>query len=194
MSLLERFNTGDVRALSLIHATRVLIIVTLAPLILTLGFGATLDNPIGEPIAELPTGDRRERRRTGEPTFAEEVRAVVRRELRDGFRGGLSSYPHPRLMPDFWEYPTVSMGLGPIMAIYQARFMRYLHDRGLQNAGDRKVWAYMGDGEMDEPESMGAITMPVREGLGLFEQLGGRPALSQDGSTRGLIDYLCRKD
>ena len=79
------------------------------------------------------------------------------RELKPG--GGLSSYPHPYLMPDFWQFPTVSMGLGPIMAIYQARFMRYLHDRGLANAGDRKVWAYMGDGEMDEPESLGAISL-----------------------------------
>ena len=79
--------------------------------------------------------------------------------------GGLSSYPHPWLMPDFWQFPTVSMGLGPMMAIYQARFMRYLENRGMINPSDRKVWAFLGDGEMDEPESMGAITMPVREGL-----------------------------
>ncbi len=79
--------------------------------------------------------------------------------------GGLSSYPHPWLMPDFWQFPTVSMGLGPMMAIYQARFMRYLEHRGLTEPSDRKVWAFLGDGEMDEPESMGAITMPVREGL-----------------------------
>ncbi|HZD52758.1 MAG TPA: pyruvate dehydrogenase (acetyl-transferring), homodimeric type, partial [Woeseiaceae bacterium] len=79
--------------------------------------------------------------------------------------GGLSSYPHPWLMPDFWQFPTVSMGLGPMMAIYQARFMRYLEHRELIEPGDRKVWAFLGDGEMDEPESMGAITMPVREGL-----------------------------
>lgn len=78
---------------------------------------------------------------------------------------GLSSYPHPWLMPDFWQYPTVSMGLGPMMAIYQARFQRYLEHRGVVNASDRKVWAFLGDGEMDEPESMGAITMPVREKL-----------------------------
>lgn len=78
---------------------------------------------------------------------------------------GLSSYPHPWLMPDFWQYPTVSMGLGPMMAIYQARFQRYLEHRGIVNASDRKVWAFLGDGEMDEPESMGAITMPVREKL-----------------------------
>ena len=79
--------------------------------------------------------------------------------------GGLSSYPHPWLMPDFWQFPTVSMGLGPMMAIYQARFMRYLEHRGVIQNSDRKVWAFLGDGEMDEPESMGAITMPVREGL-----------------------------
>jgi pyruvate dehydrogenase E1 component len=78
---------------------------------------------------------------------------------------GLSSYPHPWLMPDFWQFPTVSMGLGPMMAIYQARFIRYLENRGLVAASDRKVWAFCGDGEMDEPESMGALTMPVREGL-----------------------------
>ncbi len=79
--------------------------------------------------------------------------------------GGLSSYPHPWLMPDFWQFPTVSMGLGPIMAIYQARFMHYLHNRGLMDAADRKVWAFMGDGEMDEPESLGAITLASREHL-----------------------------
>ena len=86
-----------------------------------------------------------------------------RRELKEG--GGLSSYPHPWLMPDFWEYPTVSMGLGPIMAIYQARFMRYLEDRGLKPHSDAKVWAFLGDGETDEPESLGAITLPAREKL-----------------------------
>jgi pyruvate dehydrogenase E1 component len=78
---------------------------------------------------------------------------------------GLSSYPHPWLMPDFWQFPTVSMGLGPMMAIYQARFQRYLENRGVVPTTDRKVWAFLGDGEMDEPESMGAITMPVREKL-----------------------------
>ena len=86
-----------------------------------------------------------------------------RRELKPG--GGLSSYPHPWLMPDFWEYPTVSMGLGPIMAIYQARFMRYLEDRGLKPKSDSKVWAFLGDGETDEPEALGAITLPAREKL-----------------------------
>src|ERR687892_1316199 len=86
-----------------------------------------------------------------------------RRELAPG--GGLSSYPHPWLMPDFWEFPTVSMGLGPIMAIYQARFNRYLEDRGLKPKSDSKVWAFLGDGECDEPESLGAITLPSREKL-----------------------------
>jgi pyruvate dehydrogenase E1 component len=79
--------------------------------------------------------------------------------------GGLSSYPHPWLMPDFWQFPTVSMGLGPMMAIYQARFVRYLEHRGILPASDRRIWAFLGDGEMDEPESLGAITMPVREKL-----------------------------
>jgi pyruvate dehydrogenase E1 component len=79
--------------------------------------------------------------------------------------GGLSSYPHPWLMPEFWQFPTVSMGLGPMMAIYQARFTRYLEHRGIVPPSDRKVWAFLGDGEMDEPESLGAITMPVRERL-----------------------------
>ncbi|MBD3289075.1 pyruvate dehydrogenase (acetyl-transferring), homodimeric type [candidate division KSB1 bacterium] len=86
-----------------------------------------------------------------------------RRELRPD--GGLSSYPHPWLMPEFWEYPTVSMGLSPIMAIYQARFIRYMEDRGIKEPSDQKVWAFLGDGEMDEPESMGAITLASREKL-----------------------------
>ena len=86
-----------------------------------------------------------------------------RRELAPG--GGLSSYPHPWLMPDFWEFPTVSMGLSPIMAIYQARFQRYLEDRGLKPPSDAKVWAFLGDGETDEPESLGAITLASRERL-----------------------------
>src|SRR5450631_2646916 len=79
--------------------------------------------------------------------------------------GGLSSYPHPWLMPDFWQFPTVSMGLGPMTAIFQARFVRYLEHRGIVPPSDRKGWAFLGDGEMDEPESMGALTMPVREKL-----------------------------
>ncbi len=79
--------------------------------------------------------------------------------------GGLSSYPHPWLMPDYWQFPTVSMGLGPIMAIYQARFMKYLHHREIQQTDKRTVWAYLGDGETDEPESLGAISMAGREKL-----------------------------
>ncbi len=78
---------------------------------------------------------------------------------------GLSSYPHPWLMPDFWQFPTVSMGLGPLMAIYQARFLKYLQGRGLAETAPRKVWAFMGDGEMDEPESLGAISLAGREHL-----------------------------
>lgn len=78
---------------------------------------------------------------------------------------GLSSYPHPWLMPDFWQFPTVSMGLGPLMAIYQARFLKYLESRGLAKTPGRKVWCFCGDGEMDEPESLGAIALAAREGL-----------------------------
>src|SRR5262249_56062747 len=80
-----------------------------------------------------------------------------RRELRPG--GGLSSYPHPWLMPEFWEFPTVSMGLGPIMSIYQARFNRYLEDRRLKKPSERKEWAFLGDGETDEPQALGAIPL-----------------------------------
>ena len=86
-----------------------------------------------------------------------------RRELAPG--GGLSSYPHPWLMPNFWEFPTVSMGLGPIMSIYQARFNRYLEDRGLKKQSNQKVWAFLGDGETDEPETLGAISLASREKL-----------------------------
>ena len=86
-----------------------------------------------------------------------------RREFAQG--GGLSSYPHPWLMPDFWQFPTVSMGLSPLMAIYQARFMRYLVDRGLREPTDARVWAFLGDGETDEPESLGAISLAARERL-----------------------------
>src|SRR5207244_2206648 len=86
-----------------------------------------------------------------------------RRELQEG--GGLSSYPHPWLMPGFWQFPTVSMGLGPIMAIYQARFNRYLEHRGLKATSGQRVWAFVGDGECDEPETLGALTMAARERL-----------------------------
>jgi len=78
---------------------------------------------------------------------------------------GLSSYPHPKLMPEFWQFPTVSMGLGPLMAIYQARFLKYLHARGIADTSKRKVWVFCGDGEMDEPESLGAISLAAREKL-----------------------------
>ncbi|OJW90349.1 MAG: pyruvate dehydrogenase (acetyl-transferring), homodimeric type [Alicycliphilus sp. 69-12] len=78
---------------------------------------------------------------------------------------GLSSYPHPKLMPGFWQFPTVSMGLGPMMAIYQARFLKYLHARGIAKTDNRKVWVFLGDGEMDEPESKGAISLAARENL-----------------------------
>ena len=78
---------------------------------------------------------------------------------------GLSSYPHPWLMPDFWQFPTVSMGLGPLQGIYQARFLKYIHDRGIADTSDRKVWVFCGDGEMDEPESLGAISLASREKL-----------------------------
>lgn len=86
-----------------------------------------------------------------------------RQELRKG--GGLPSYPHPRLMPGYWQFPTVSMGLAPMLAIYQARFNKYMEDRGLKDKNDQKVWALLGDGEMDEPESMGALTVASREEL-----------------------------
>ncbi len=97
-----------------------------------------------------------------EGRLSEEQLLRFRQEV-DG--GGLSSYPHPKLMPDFWQFPTVSMGLGPMMAIYQARFTRYLEHRAIVAPSDRKIWAFLGDGEMDEPESLGAITLPVREKL-----------------------------
>ncbi|HET6683160.1 MAG TPA: pyruvate dehydrogenase (acetyl-transferring), homodimeric type [Gaiella sp.] len=99
--------------------------------------------------------------------------------------GGLSSYPHPWLMPDFWQFPTVSMGLGPLMAIYQARFMKYLEARGIVPAGDRKVWAFMGDGEMDEPESMGAISLASRERLDNLVFVVNCNLQRLDGPVRG---------
>ncbi|MFT5041161.1 MAG: pyruvate dehydrogenase E1 component [Hyphomicrobiaceae bacterium] len=98
---------------------------------------------------------------------------------------GLSSYPHPWLMPDFWQFPTVSMGLGPLMAIYQARFMKYLHNRGIVDTDGRKVWAFVGDGEMDEPESLGAITLPSREKLDNLVFVVNCNLQRLDGPVRG---------
>ncbi|MFC2254226.1 pyruvate dehydrogenase (acetyl-transferring), homodimeric type [Labrys portucalensis] len=97
-----------------------------------------------------------------EGRLSEEQLLAFRQEV-DG--KGLSSYPHPWLMPDYWQFPTVSMGLGPLMAIYQARFLKYLHNRGFADTAPRKVWAFLGDGEMDEPESTGAISLAAREKL-----------------------------
>ena len=98
---------------------------------------------------------------------------------------GLSSYPHPWLMPEFWQFPTVSMGLGPIMSIYQARFMRYLHDRGLLDTTGRKVWTFVGDGEMDEPESLGAISLAGREKLDNLIWVVNANLQRLDGPVRG---------
>ena len=106
-----------------------------------------------------------------------------RRELEE--TGGLSSYPHPYLMPDFWQFATVSMGLGPIMAIYQARFMRYMIDRGFIEETGRKVFAYLGDGEMDEPESMGALTLASRENLDNLVFVVNCNLQRLDGPVRG---------
>ncbi|MCY4261110.1 MAG: pyruvate dehydrogenase (acetyl-transferring), homodimeric type [Rhodobacteraceae bacterium] len=98
---------------------------------------------------------------------------------------GLSSYPHPWLMPDFWQFPTVSMGLGPLMAIYQARFMKYLHNRGIIDQKDRQIWAFLGDGEMDEPESLGAISLASREELGNLNFVINCNLQRLDGPVRG---------
>jgi pyruvate dehydrogenase E1 component len=106
-----------------------------------------------------------------------------RRELQE--TPGLSSYPHPWLMPDFWEYPTVSMGLGPIMAIYQARFNEYLKDRGLKDTSNQRVWAFLGDGECDEPETLGAITLAAREKLDNLKFVINCNLQRLDGPVRG---------
>ncbi|MDH5545226.1 MAG: pyruvate dehydrogenase (acetyl-transferring), homodimeric type [Gammaproteobacteria bacterium] len=98
---------------------------------------------------------------------------------------GLSSYPHPWLMPDFWQFPTVSMGLGPIMSIYQARFMKYLQDRGLADTRNRKVWSFLGDGETDEPESLGAISLASREKLDNLTWVVNCNLQRLDGPVRG---------
>jgi pyruvate dehydrogenase E1 component len=98
---------------------------------------------------------------------------------------GLSSYPHPRLMPDFWEFPTVSMGLGPLAAVYQARFNRYLHNRGLKNTSQQRVWAFLGDGEMDEPESISGISLAARDGLDNLTFVINCNLQRLDGPVRG---------
>jgi pyruvate dehydrogenase E1 component len=110
----------------------------------------------------------------------------------DGFRqelshkgGGLSSYPHPRLMPEFWQFPTVSMGLGPLNAIYQARFNRYLHNRGIKDTSQQQVWAFLGDGEMDEPESVSALGLAAREGLDNLTFVVNCNLQRLDGPVRG---------
>ncbi|HNO75616.1 pyruvate dehydrogenase (acetyl-transferring), homodimeric type [Nitrosomonas mobilis] len=115
---------------------------------------------------------------------------VLTEEQLDNFRQetggkGLSSYPHPWLMPDFWQFPTVSMGLGPLMAIYQARFMKYLDGRGMAKTDDRKVWVFAGDGEMDEPESLGAITLASRENLDNLVFVVNCNLQRLDGPVRG---------
>jgi pyruvate dehydrogenase E1 component len=98
---------------------------------------------------------------------------------------GLSSYPHPRLMPDFWQFPTVSMGLGPISAVYQARFNRYLQARGIKDTSKQRVWAFLGDGEMDEPESLGALPIAAREGLDNLVFVVNCNLQRLDGPVRG---------
>jgi pyruvate dehydrogenase E1 component len=118
-----------------------------------------------------------------EGRITEEHLKNFRHELRG--TPGLSSYPHPWLMPDFWSFPTVSMGLGPINAIYQARFMRYLENRGIIPETPRQVWAYLGDGEMDEPESMGSITLASREKLDNLKFVINCNLQRLDGPVRG---------
>src|SRR5437660_1005457 len=117
-----------------------------------------------------------------EGRLTEEHLANFRREV--GGKG-LSSYPHPWLMPDFWQFPTGSMGLGVITAIYQARFMRYLEHRRLLQANDRRVWAFVGDGEMDEPESVGALTLAARENLDNLTLVVNCNLQRLDGPVRG---------
>ncbi|MBV6659321.1 alpha-ketoglutarate dehydrogenase [Pseudomonas yamanorum] len=121
--------------------------------------------------------------------------AHYRQEIGAGKAGarGLSSYPHPWLMPDFWQFPTGSMGIGPISSIFQARFMRYLQHRGLQDTTDRHVWGVFGDGEMDEPESMSALTLAAREGLDNLTWVVNCNLQRLDGPVRGngrIIDEL----
>jgi len=107
-----------------------------------------------------------------------------RREIGRGGRG-LSSYPHPRLMPDFWEFPTVSMGLGPITSLYHARFNRYLHNRQIDDTSQSRVWAFLGDGECDEPETLGAISLAAREKLDNLVFVVNCNLQRLDGPVRG---------
>ncbi|MCA9198799.1 MAG: pyruvate dehydrogenase (acetyl-transferring), homodimeric type, partial [Planctomycetales bacterium] len=118
-----------------------------------------------------------------EGRLSEENLDNFRRELQPA--GGLSSYPHPWLMPDFWEFPTVSMGLAPIMAIYQARFNRYMEDRGIKETKNQRVWAFLGDGECDEPETLGAITLAAREQLDNLNFVINCNLQRLDGPVRG---------
>ncbi|MGB5599878.1 MAG: pyruvate dehydrogenase (acetyl-transferring), homodimeric type, partial [Thiothrix litoralis] len=117
-----------------------------------------------------------------EGRFTESELDNFRQEV-DG--GGLSSYPHPWLMPDYWQFPTVSMGLGPIKSIYQARFMKYLQDRKLAETANRKVWAFVGDGETDEPETLGAISLGGREKLDNLVWVVNCNLQRLDGPVRG---------
>ncbi|BFU96871.1 MAG: pyruvate dehydrogenase, decarboxylase component E1, thiamin-binding [Nitrospira sp.] len=119
-----------------------------------------------------------------EGRFPEEALHRFRRELSGGEQG-LSSYPHPWLLPDYWEFPTVSMGLGPIMSIYQARFNRYLQDRSLKDTSRQRVWAFVGDGETDEPESLGALTLASREHLDNLTWVVNCNLQRLDGPVRG---------
>ena len=107
------------------------------------------------------------------------------RRVQHGKGAGLPSYPHPRLMPDFWEFPTVSMGLTALNAIYQARFNRYLDNRGIKETGDQHVWAFLGDGEMGEPESLGAIGLAAREELDNLTFVVNCNLQQLDGPVRG---------
>nr|WKN37574.1 pyruvate dehydrogenase (acetyl-transferring), homodimeric type [Tunicatimonas sp. TK19036] len=118
-----------------------------------------------------------------EGRFNEKQLQHFRQEI--SHKDGLSSYPHPRLMPEYWSHPTVSMGLGPVQAIYQARFNQYLEDRGLKEPSDQKVWGFFGDGEMDEPESLGALSIASREKLGNLIFVVNCNLQRLDGPVRG---------
>jgi len=130
-----------------------------------------------------------------EGRLSEDDLAHYRQEIAAPAAGarGLCSYPHPWLMPDFWQFPTGSMGIGPLSAVYQARFMRYLHHRGLLDAGDRRVWGFFGDGEMDEPESLAGLSLAAREGLDNLVFVVNCNLQRLDGPVRGngrIVDEL----